>query len=356
MIRFSWRQFRAQGAVAGLLLVLAAIVGLVTGPHLVHLYDTTVRSCGSSQSCSTARQIMENTDRLLLVLLDGLVLATPLLIGMFWGAPLVARELEEGTFRLAFTQSVSRRRWILSKLALGGLASVAASGLVSLIVTWWASPLDTLTNPWSLGQFSMRDITPIGYGAFAFALGVALGAALRRSLVAMGLTILGFVTSRLVVTYLVRPQLFPALRKRFVVSMRDGLGFLKSPGGISVVAEGPPMRRAWVYSTEIVDKKGHVPSQAFLHRNCAAIFRPPHGPLKVHQSLNGLGGSQSVGVKGPPLGQHCIQALQASFHGIVTYQPAGRYWLFQGLETALFLLAALLVGLGAVYLVTKRIS
>jgi len=42
------------------------------------------------------------------VFLDFLVLAVPLLIGMFWGAPLISREFEAGTFRLAWTQGVTR--------------------------------------------------------------------------------------------------------------------------------------------------------------------------------------------------------------------------------------------------------
>ena len=69
-------------------------------------------------------------------------LLVPALIGIFWGAPLVARELEAGTFRLAWTQSVTRTRWLAVKIALVGLASVLAAGLLSLLVTWWSSPLD----------------------------------------------------------------------------------------------------------------------------------------------------------------------------------------------------------------------
>ncbi len=66
----------------------------------------------------------------------------PALIGIFWGAPLVARELETGTFRLAWNQSVTRTRWLAVKLGLIGLASMAAAGLFSLMVTWWSSPID----------------------------------------------------------------------------------------------------------------------------------------------------------------------------------------------------------------------
>ena len=74
----------------------------------------------------------------------GLILlyVTPGIIGVFWGAPLVTRELEAGTFRLAWNQGVTRTRWIAVKLAAVGLAAMAVSGLLSLAVTWWASPVD----------------------------------------------------------------------------------------------------------------------------------------------------------------------------------------------------------------------
>ena len=113
MIRFTWLQFRAQAVVvAGALALLA-----IAAAGLLHRDDGTVR-----------------------LWLGVLVLVAPGLIGMFWGAPLVAREFEEGTFRLAWTQSVTRTRWMAVKLAVVGLASMAAAGLLSLVVTWWSGP------------------------------------------------------------------------------------------------------------------------------------------------------------------------------------------------------------------------
>ncbi len=53
---------------------------------------------------------------------------TPLIIGAFWGAPMIARELEAGTHRLAWNQSVARDRWLLAKLGIGGLAAMVFAG------------------------------------------------------------------------------------------------------------------------------------------------------------------------------------------------------------------------------------
>ena len=70
------------------------------------------------------------------------VLVLPALIGLFWGAPLIARELEAGTHRLVWNQSITRTRWLAVKLGLVGLAAIAAAGLGSLAVDWWSDPID----------------------------------------------------------------------------------------------------------------------------------------------------------------------------------------------------------------------
>ena len=73
--------------------------------------------------------------------LDALGLAVPALIGMFWGAPLVAREFETGTLRLVWTQGVTRVRWLAAKLGVAGMAAITAGELFSLMVDWWSSPI-----------------------------------------------------------------------------------------------------------------------------------------------------------------------------------------------------------------------
>ena len=199
MIAFSWRQFRTQAIIGAAGLVVLGIVLLATGPHLVSIYDTALAQCrasgGASSDCNNP---VLSTDSKLQVLAAALVLIVPVLIGMFWGAPLIARELETGTFRLAWTQSVSRMRWLLVKLGLVGLASAAAAGLLSLMVTWWYSPIDKVNqNRFGTAAFGLHGFVPAGYALFAFALGATTGLLFRRTLPAMAVTLVGFVVARM---------------------------------------------------------------------------------------------------------------------------------------------------------------
>lgn len=203
MIAFSWRQFRTQATVGIAGLVVVGIVLAVTGPHLVGVYDSAVAACKASGGQGAACiNPVTRTDKGLQVGASVLVLVVPALIGMFWGAPLIARELETGTFRLAWTQSVSRLRWLVVKLGLVGLASMVAAGLLSLMVTWWASPLDKVNqNRFNPSSFALHGFVPAGYALFAFALAATVGLVLRRTVPAMAITLAGFIGVRLGVTY-----------------------------------------------------------------------------------------------------------------------------------------------------------
>src|SRR5580700_4142967 len=122
MIWLTWRQFRVPTLVAAAALAAVAIVLAVTNSH-----PAPVTNDGFLAH-----------DHLLKFLSTALV-GVPAIIGAFWGAPLMARELETGTWRLAWTQSITRTRWLAVKVALVGLASVAVTGLLTLMLTAWSS-------------------------------------------------------------------------------------------------------------------------------------------------------------------------------------------------------------------------
>lgn len=197
-------------------------------------------------------------DRALRTWLGILVIVMPGIIGIFWGAPLVAREIEAGTFRLAWTQSVTRTRWLTVKVGVIGLTAMAAAGLLSLMVTWWASPLDRVDMN-LFGLFDQRGIVPIGYAAFAFALGVTAGVVIRRSLPAMAATLVVFVAARLAFVRLVRPHLLAPTVKTLALDPTTIGGYVSANGAPGNLVTNPPnIPNGWIYSDQIVDRAGHL--------------------------------------------------------------------------------------------------
>ncbi len=199
MIRFGLLQFRAQALVALAVLAAVAVTLLVTGAHLTYLYDSSgLAGCAPHGDCAALTSALLARVRgygaFPVIYWGGIYVLylVPAVIGTFWGAPLITREIEAGTLRLAWTQGVTRARWLAVKLGLAGLASVAAAGLLSLMVTWWAGPVDGL-DPYGMNRlqpamFGTRGIVPAGYAVFAFVLGVTAGLLIRNTVGAMAAT------------------------------------------------------------------------------------------------------------------------------------------------------------------------
>lgn len=330
MIWVAWRQFRTQALVTLCLLTAFAVLVLMTGAHLHHVYDALGGShCGSQGDC----QSLSGQDKALADLLGPALLAIPALIGMFWGAPLLAREIESGTYRLAWTQSITRRRWLSVRIALIGGAALAVAGLASWLVSWWFAPLDAVNmNRFDPSAFTARGIVAIGYAGFAFALGVALGGLIRRTLPAMAATLLGFVAARIAFTLWARPHLLPAKEALAPVTEGKGIGFFGSPSGLTAFASPLPIPNAWVISARLVDRGHHALGAAQLH----ALVLHACPTLGAH-GTKGLSEEAFVS---------CQHALSPRLLQLITYQPPSHFWPLQAFETGLFLLAALaLIGL-----------
>ena len=206
MIWLTWQQHRLMVVVGGLVLVLLVPFLIMTGLDV-------------SQEARAAIACVPPPDDTYLCLRTfatlvrespvPLVLSSlPLLVGAFIGAPLVSRELEQGTYLLAWTQGVPRRRWLIAKLAmLGGLSALGFAALAGLMA-WWSAPVDPLVGPWL--TFDARGLAPFAYAFFALALGVAAGAISRQVVGAMFATAGIFVAVRLAVAQL-RPYFLPPL-------------------------------------------------------------------------------------------------------------------------------------------------
>jgi hypothetical protein len=305
VIRFAWRQFRAQAVIAFVALGLIALIVIVTRPGLVHLYklhetDVLLNRYGSLENIAT------------------LLLVTPALIGTFWGAPLIARELEAGTHRLVWTQSVTRRRWLAVKLGLVGGASVAVTGLLSWAVTWWSAPVDriNLDRLSSTLIFSERGLVPLGYAAFAFAVGVVLGLLMRRTVPAMAATLAVFAGARLAFAHYVRPHLLPPIHSTVPLTAADLQGVRISPHGPLIVNVSVHRAGDWVLSSS---------SQPAI--NAAGKYVYGLGRTLANTTPRSLAAT----------------LVRLDLHVFVVYQPASRFWTFQAMETAIFMGIALVL-------------
>jgi hypothetical protein len=145
MIWLTWRQFRAQGITVLALLGAAAIAFLITGLDMHHSYTADLAACTPLDNCDGTFRVFQDGYQPAFGLIQLLVIVTPALIGIFWGAPLIGRELETGTHQLAWNQTVTRTRWLAVKLTIGA-ASIATAGVLSYLLTWWAGPLDHING------------------------------------------------------------------------------------------------------------------------------------------------------------------------------------------------------------------
>lgn len=193
MYWFAWRQLRLQTVFAAGALALLGLALTLTGIVLAGSYADTVAVCDTD--CAEAVKAFLRDARSgapMAVYVTGLALVylAPPLIGAFWGAPVVARELETGTHNLAWNQSVTRTRWLAAKLAVTGTATAAVTGVLAWAVTAWAGHVDTVAGDRVTPLvFGGRGVVPVAYALFAFILGVTLGAVIRRTVPAMAATL-----------------------------------------------------------------------------------------------------------------------------------------------------------------------
>jgi ABC-type transport system involved in multi-copper enzyme maturation permease subunit len=333
MTWLTWRQFRVQALTALAILAAVAIYFLVTGLQMRHTYTADLATCTPRHDCSDVLSQLAQSYNSAFNLTELLVIAAPGLIGIFWGAPLIGRELETGTDQLAWTQSVTRTRWLAVKLAGVGIASIATAAILAYLLTWWAGPLDHINgNRFAAMTFSSRDIVPLAYAAFAFALGTSAGLLLRRTIPAMAVTLAVFVGIQILVPTLIRPNLLPSTTVTFPVNKTtasQATGIYTRGGGSEIYIAGLPVPQgAWVISAPpIEDSSGQVIA-AYNHLHC---FPGTSGPPAK-------GGEVDVDQTAA-----CLAAY--NLHQSVTYEPAHYYWPLQWYETGIFLaLAAALSG------------
>lgn len=127
----------------------------------------------------------------------GLVMtALPALIGLFVAGPLIGRELEDGTYRLSWSQSVSPARWLAAKLAVPVAFTTAGVTVLSAVYAWgWSRTYDTHYPVQSSERlvYGAMGPVPVGYTLLCLALGALIALLVRRALPSMALTVAAYI-------------------------------------------------------------------------------------------------------------------------------------------------------------------
>jgi hypothetical protein len=296
-----WRLHRHQVYWAGAALATLTVLLIVTGITMANDFHAFFATCNATQSCSDAGSVLFRGDGAIIDLVDATVIV-PLLFGLFWAAPLVAKEYEEGTQNLAWTQGVTRRHWLSTNIVWVFVAAAVWAGALTVLVSWWLSPENALSGRFN--AFDIQGIVPVAYAVFAVALGLAVGSMFRRVLPAIATTLGAFVTVRIVTATYIRPH--------FMATMTKVLPF-----GLSTIGAPPG---AWNLSGGLVGPNGHYYGDGISLDQVPAACR-----------IGAFGGK---GVTPRCLGAH-------GFHQWITYQPASRFWVFQGIEATIFVVLAM---------------
>jgi hypothetical protein len=349
MTWLSWRQMRLQSTAVLAALAALGLALLVTAHGLRDLYRADVNAFIDQLQ-------FHHLDSFLYVAGLVAVLSAAPVIAAFWGGPLIARELEAGTHRLIWNQSITRRRWLAVKLLVVGGIATAVVGAMSLLLTGWSSPIDrAVAAGHGSGRFSLpkmdpvvfgaRGIVAMGYVVFGLALGVTLGLLVRRSIPAVAITLVVVAAMEILSPRLVRPHLVSQVVQNVVISTENLRGIQIHPGPtrvaqapvrLTVRAGGPA---DWGQANVTVDSAGHATTvlptwfAECLREHIGAA--PPLGQGAKQQRATGHDALEP-----------CFTRLTAEgYRQHVTYVPARSFWSLQLRETALLvLLAGVLIG------------
>ncbi|WP_026416891.1 ABC transporter permease subunit [Actinomadura oligospora] len=324
MIWFTWRLHRTQ-VYAGLALV--ALVAAVFLPYgeaarasfASHGVGACLARDTGGEPCQTAMRAFIQEFNGIANHLSTWFSPIPGLIGAIIGAGVLGREYEQGTWRLAWTQSVPRGRWLTQRILLVAAGITAISLTLSQVFTWFRSPVDEVSGRFAPGAFDLEGLSLTGYTLFAFALGVLAGLVLRRTVPAIVVAFAGFMAVRMPVEFWVRQRFQTPASRLSAPTLQHTFG----PSSVPVV----PGKPGWTLGYHLVDGSGRTlttAEEARLQTQAQAAHDPD-------AYLRGLG-----------------------LHLRTVYQPADRFWTFQFIEFSVFAGLALVLLALAVHRLRRR--
>jgi hypothetical protein len=279
----------------------------------------------------------------------------PILLGLFWGVPLLTKEYVEGTNKLVWTQSISRRTWLNVKLIWVLVGAAITALAFAALDTWWSRTGNALNlDRFQMLQFNSQGVVPAAYAIFAVSLGIMFGAWFKRTMVALGVTLFLLIAIVLIVVpNFVRPHYMApmAYNASLVSNMGEVQGDPLSPqapsdSGASLLVSG-----------SLVSKDGQPISWSNPPQSCI-VAHPDDGtgiPNGHHVAVVAKGGNVRDAIvsrnAGPAVDINCLGKL--GYHWATKYQPSSRYWDFQRIETGLYLALSILP-IGVTYWLVLR--
>ena len=267
----------------------------------------------------------------------GLLFALPVAAGVVVGVTVTARERERFTNRLAWTQGISRTRWLLATLVPVAVAGSVAVALISSIATWWVAAAGNgpRIDP---NPFDVSGVVPVAYFLASLGLGVLAGSVIRNEGLAGASAAIAAIAARIVVRNVVRPHLAPVVHLLPAHPPLSDLGPIWStiPGG-NAVAHGWILGSGWVPAGRTTPLPGHGWfdfSTTARSLPCPVVVRnPTSGTLSITSDC----------------------ANPAHLHYVVDYQPLSHYWLLQAGEAGIFVAGAI-VAIGLAVFLLRRSS
>ena len=317
----TWRQHRV--ALAGVVLLLGALAVylLITGQQIHHAYAA-VTACrpASSIACGNAIGDFTNTYWPRAEATAAMLQAVPALIGVFAGAPVLAREFETGTFRYAWSQGFGRWRWAAAKLVPLAVAVAAAAGAFSVLFSWYFGPFLAGGQQTSFAPtvFDLRGVAFAAWTLAAFAIGALAGVLIRRVVPALAAALAVYAGLALTASVYLREHYLAPL----VTANPKNL-----PGS------------AWVLSQRYTGKNGKPVSQSTINQ-VLQQYHPKAIKIGPHSFQTFL---DPVGF----LAQH-------GYKNWTSYQPGSRFWPFQFIEGGWLLALSLLLVGATLWLVHRR--
>ncbi len=327
MAGVTWVQHRIALAGVAALLGALAVCLWIAGLQLHHAYAAaTACHPASSVACS---HLSDTFNGLNGFLANGIILqAVPALIGAFAGAPVLARELETGTFRYAWTQGFGRCRWTLAKLVPLAVTVAAAAGALSVLLSWYYQPYFATGNqtlglsgasPFAPALFDLRGTAFAAWTLAAFSIGALAGMLVRRVVPAIAATLAAYAGLAFAAGGFLRQRYLPPL----VTSN------LNVPGSASIISQW------WT-------KGGTTLSQSTMYQVINSTWD------RLHPVVHGKGQKYQTLLSV----EHYL--TQHGYRQWTRYQPASRFWPFQWIEGGWLLALSVLLIAATVWLVRRR--